>query len=113
MTEREPVGTFECDAILFDLDGVLVDSQAVVVRTWQEWAVEKDLDAGRILEVAHGRRPAEVLRDFAPELDADAEARELERMETNDLEGVLEIEGAGPSPPAGWSTSACRGPRGS
>ena len=94
MTEREPVGTFECDAILFDLDGVLVDSQAVVVRTWHEWAKEKDLDAGRILEVAHGRRPAEVLRDFAPELDADAEARELERMETNDLEGVLEIEGA-------------------
>jgi sugar-phosphatase len=94
MTEREPVRTFECDAILFDLDGVLVDSQAVVVRTWHEWAKEKDLDAGRILEVAHGRRPAEVLRDFAPELDADAEARELERMETNDLEGVLEIEGA-------------------
>jgi sugar-phosphatase len=94
MTEREPVGTFECDAILFDLDGVLVDSQAVVVRTWQEWAVEKDLDAGRILEVAHGRRPAEVVRLFAPHLDADAAARELERMETNDLEGVLEIEGA-------------------
>jgi mannitol-1-/sugar-/sorbitol-6-phosphatase len=94
MTEREPVETFECDAILFDLDGVLVDSQAVVVRTWQEWAVEKDLDAGRILEVAHGRRPAEVVRLFAPHLDADAEARELERMETNDLEGVLEIEGA-------------------
>ena len=94
MTEREPVGTFECDAILFDLDGVLVDSQAVVVRTWHEWAKEKDLDAGRILEVAHGRRPAEVRRDFAPELDADAEARELERMETNDLEGILEIEGA-------------------
>ncbi|HYZ46709.1 MAG TPA: HAD family hydrolase [Actinomycetota bacterium] len=97
MTEREPVRTFECDAILFDLDGVLVDSQAVVVRTWHEWAKEKDLDADdaeRILEVAHGRRPAEVLRDFAPELDADAEARELERMETNDLEGVLEIEGA-------------------
>ena len=94
MTEREPVRTFECDAILFDLDGVLVDSQAVVVRTWQEWAVEKDFDAGRILEVAHGRRPAEVVRLFAPHLDADAEARELERMETNDLEGVLEIEGA-------------------
>ena len=94
MTEREPVGTFECDAILFDLDGVLVDSQAVVVRTWHEWAKEKDLDAGRILEVAHGRRPAEVVRLFAPHLDADAEARELERMETNDLEGVLEIEGA-------------------
>jgi sugar-phosphatase len=107
MTERESVRTFECDAILFDLDGVLVDSQAVVVRTWHEWAKEKDLDAGRILEVAHGRRPAEVVRDFAPELDADAEARELERMETNDLEGVLEIEGArellSSLPTEGWT----------
>jgi mannitol-1-/sugar-/sorbitol-6-phosphatase len=88
------VKTFECDAILFDLDGVLVDSTAVVVRTWRDWAEDRDLDAERILEVAHGRRAAEVVRLFAPDLDADAEARELERIEVEDLDGVLEIEGA-------------------
>jgi sugar-phosphatase len=96
MTEQEDVSvrTFECEAILFDLDGVLVDSTAVVVRTWREWAEERGLDAGRILEVAHGRRAAETVRLFAPDLDADSEARELERIEVNDLDGVLEIEGA-------------------
>jgi mannitol-1-/sugar-/sorbitol-6-phosphatase len=96
MVERKDrfVRTFECEAILFDLDGVLVDSTAVVVRTWREWAEERRLDAGRILEVAHGRRTAETVRLFAPDLDADSEARELERIEANDLDGVLEIDGA-------------------
>jgi FMN phosphatase YigB (HAD superfamily) len=124
MTEQEDVSvrTFECEAILFDLDGVLVDSTAVVVRTWREWAEERGLDAGRILEVAHGRRAAETVRLFAPDLDADSEARELERIEVNDLDGVLKIEGArepqmagpwsrrarGHSRPAGWNMSACR-----
>src|SRR3712207_2036721 len=92
--ENEPSRTFECEAILFDLDGVLVDSHAVVVRTWRDWAEGRGLDAERILEVAHGRRAAEVVRLFAPDLDAEAEARELERIEVEDLEGVLEIEGA-------------------
>jgi mannitol-1-/sugar-/sorbitol-6-phosphatase len=96
MAEREDrfVRTFECEAILFDLDGVLVDSTAVVVRTWREWAEDRGLDAERLLEVAHGRRTAEIVRLFAPALDADSEARELERIEANDLDGVLEIEGA-------------------
>lgn len=96
MAEREDrfVRTFECEAILFDLDGVLVDSTAVVVRTWREWAEDRGLDAERLLEVAHGRRTAETVRLFAPDLDADSEARELERIEANDLDGVLEIEGA-------------------
>lgn len=92
--EDEPLETFECDAILFDLDGVLVDSTAVVERTWRGWAEGRGLDAGRILEVAHGRRATEVVRLFAPDLDADSEARELERIEAGDLDGVLEIEGA-------------------
>ena len=86
--------TFECEGILFDLDGVLVDSTAVVTRTWREWAEARGLDAERILEVAHGRRAAEVVRLFAPDVDAESEARELERIEVEDLEGVLEIEGA-------------------
>jgi sugar-phosphatase len=86
--------TLECDGVLFDLDGVLVDSARVVVRTWHTWARTKGLDAERFMEIAHGRRPAETIRLIAPDLDAEAEAAELERLEVNDTDGILQIEGA-------------------
>jgi sugar-phosphatase len=92
--EDRSVRKFGCEAILFDLDGVLVDSTAVVVRTWRDWARDRGLDAERILEIAHGRPAAETVRLFAPHLDADSEARELERMEAENLDGVLEVDGA-------------------
>ena len=99
--------TFECEAILFDLDGVLVDSNQAVVRAWQGWAEERGMDPERILEVAHGRRTAETIRLVAPDLDADAEASALERSEVDNLDGVLEIAGArellSSLPPDAWT----------
>lgn len=86
--------TFGCDAVLFDLDGVLVDSTGVVERVWKGWADHRGLDAERILGIAHGRRAAETVRLVAPDLDADAEAGELERLEIEDLDGVRVMEGA-------------------
>lgn len=85
---------FPCDAVLFDLDGVLVDSTAVVVQTWRRWAEKRGLDAERIVEFAHGRRAAETVRALAPELDADSEVAALERAEAENLDGVLEVQGA-------------------
>ena len=99
--------TIECDGILFDLDGVLVDSARVVVRTWHTWARHKGLDAERFIEVAHGRRPAETVRLIAPDLDAESEASELERIEAGDTDGILEVEGAlellGTLPEGAWT----------
>jgi sugar-phosphatase len=43
----------ECDAVLFDLDGVLVDSAACVERHWRRWAAEKHLELEEIMRVAH------------------------------------------------------------
>jgi sugar-phosphatase len=85
---------FGCVAVLFDLDGVLVDSTASIERTWRIWAGRHGLDAARIVEFAHGRRSEETLRAFASHLDADAEARELERIELDDAANVLKVEGA-------------------
>ena len=79
---------------MFDLDGVLVDSTASIERTWRIWAGRHGLDAARIVEFAHGRRSEETLRAFASHLDADAEARELERIELDDAANVLKVEGA-------------------
>jgi sugar-phosphatase len=85
---------FECEAVLFDLDGVLVDSTASIERTWRIWAEGHGLDAAKIVEFAHGRRSEETLRSFASHLDEDEEARELERIELEDAANVLKVEGA-------------------
>jgi len=71
-------------AILFDLDGVLVDSEAVVRRTWQRWAERHGVHIPDLVRRAHGRRSVETIRDVAPTLDAEAEARWLESVERSD-----------------------------
>jgi sugar-phosphatase len=99
--------TLECSGVLFDLDGVLVDSARVVVRTWHTWARQRGLAAEPFIAIAHGRRPAETLRLIAPDLDAESEAAELERIEVNDTDGLLEVEGAlqllGTLPEGSWT----------
>jgi sugar-phosphatase len=63
----------ECAAVLFDLDGVLVDSTAYIERQWSDWATSKGLDPELFLRVCHGRRAVETIRLAAPQLDAEAE----------------------------------------
>ena len=66
---------FFCSAILFDLDGVLVDSTRAVDREWRDWARRKGVDGDAIMAIAHGVRTVEVIRRVAPHLDAEAEAQ--------------------------------------
>ena len=86
--------TFVKQAILFDLDGVLVDSTASVARTWRTWAEHHNLDPKKIIPAAHGHRTIETVREFAPHLDAEMEAVELEQAEANNVEGLRLVEGA-------------------
>lgn len=83
-----------CEGVLFDLDGVLVDSTPSVERSWLRWAARHGLDAEKILAVAHGVRAAETIRAFAPHLDAEAETRVLERAEIEDVTSVVRLPGA-------------------
>lgn len=64
---------FECRAVLFDLDGVLVDSTRYVEQQWRHWATAKGLAPEPFLRVCHGRRALETIRLAAPHLDAEAE----------------------------------------
>jgi len=86
--------TFNCAAILFDLDGVLVDSTGSVTRQWRRWAEEQDLDPDKVVGTAHGVRTIEIVRRLAPHLDAGAETLRLEKREADDHEGVSVMPGA-------------------
>lgn len=105
---------FSCAAILFDLDGVLVDSTATVERQWSAWARRKGVDIKAILAISHGRRTSEVIRAAAPHLNADAEAREIEEREAQDHEGLTAVPGAaeliGSVPDGHWGV-VTSGPR--
>ncbi|HME36355.1 MAG TPA: HAD family hydrolase [Candidatus Sulfotelmatobacter sp.] len=83
-----------CSAILFDLDGVLVDSTRAVDREWREWARRKGVDADAVMAIAHGVRTIEVIRRVAPHLDAEAEANAIEKHEAADQRGVTVMPGA-------------------
>jgi sugar-phosphatase len=86
--------TFSCAAILFDLDGVLVDSTGAVDREWRAWARRKGVDGDAVMAIAHGVRTLEVIQRVAPHLNAEAEVRELESREANHQEGVTVMPGA-------------------
>jgi sugar-phosphatase len=88
------VPTFSCAAILFDLDGVLVDSTGAVDREWRAWARRKGVDGDAVMAIAHGVRTLEVIQRVAPHLNAEAEVRELESREANHQEGVTVMPGA-------------------
>lgn len=84
----------DADAVLLDLDGVLVDSSAVVERQWTRWAREHGLDPDEVVREAQGRRQIETVRDLAPHLDAAEEAEKLGRWEAEDTDGLRPVPGA-------------------
>ena len=99
--------SLECNAILFDLDGVLVDSTTRVTETWKQWARKHQLDPAAVIEAAHGRRTIETVRLVAPHLAATEEVATLEATESINTEGVFEVPGARqllqPLPPDAWA----------
>ncbi len=84
----------QCGAILFDLDGVLMDSRVAVERAWTRWAAGHAIDPVAVLAEAHGRRTIDTIRAVAPTLDVEAEARRLEDGESIDFDGVTTLPGA-------------------
>lgn len=85
---------FSAKAILFDMDGVLMDSTPSVERVWRTWAAKHGLDPEYVTGQAHGRRSIETIRAVAPELDAEKENLKVEQMEIDDKEGVRALPGA-------------------
>ncbi len=79
---------FTCRAILFDLDGVLINSSKVIERHWKIWADSHHISFKQLMGIAHGRTSAEIIRLFAPHLDAKQEGFEREAAEGVDVDGL-------------------------
>lgn len=83
-----------CDAILFDLDGVLVDSEAATEDRWRYWAESRDIPFEDVEAVYHGRPMEEVIREVAPHLDAEAETEKMSDVMTAAPEKLRAFDGA-------------------
>ncbi|MEP6574696.1 MAG: HAD-IA family hydrolase [Gemmatimonadota bacterium] len=94
MTEPGTSQIIPAAGLLFDMDGVLVDSRAVVERTWRRWGALHRLDPEPLIRVAHGRRTRETLRDMVPQLATDEEVAWLDGAELVDDEPIPALPGA-------------------
>ncbi|WP_367323490.1 HAD-IA family hydrolase [Streptomyces sp. HUAS ZL42] len=84
-------------ALLLDMDGTLVNSDAVVERVWRRWAARHGLDGDEVLEVVHGRQGHASMAMLLPERPMEQNLADNARMlaeETADREGVVEVPGA-------------------
>jgi len=121
LTNQEPVRyhlamtVITAKAMLFDLDGVLIDSTPAVARVWTQWAIEHGFEPETTVREAHGRPSIETIRELLPDADHEAENREMERREIEDTGGVVPLPGAlellSSLPPSRWAiVTSCTRP---
>jgi mannitol-1-/sugar-/sorbitol-6-phosphatase len=83
-----------CAALLFDMDGVLIDSTPAVARVWTRFALRHGFDPEEVVYRAHGRPSMMTVREYLPNADHLAENKEIERGEIVDLDGIVPLPGA-------------------
>jgi sugar-phosphatase len=81
-------------AFLFDMDGTLLDSSAVVERVWRTWAENHGVDVDALMAAMHGVRSEDTIRRFAkPTTDIAKETDWILQAELGDVEGIIGVEG--------------------
>lgn len=85
-----------CRGLLFDMDGVLVDSTPAVARVWTTWANKFGFEPSDVVRRAHGRPSIATIRELLPDGDHHAEDLEIEKAEIEDIGDVIALPGAGP-----------------
>ncbi|MET9494601.1 HAD-IA family hydrolase [Streptomyces sp. NPDC006552] len=84
-------------ALLLDMDGTLVNSDAVVERVWRRWAATHGLDGDHVMGVVHGRQgyaSMAVLLPERPMAENHADNARMLAAETADMDGVVPVPGA-------------------
>jgi len=87
------MGKIDCRGLLFDLDGVLVDSTPAVARVWTIWARKHGFDPEETVRKAHGRPSLATIRELLPNADHEQENALVERMEIEDVSDVVPLPG--------------------
>lgn len=107
MTNTPPT-TLPCSAILFDCDGVLVDSDASVLKTWTRWAHQMGLDPEAVVAVVHGRRSADTVAALIEPSRQAAALELIDSFEVDEADTATAIPGAAELlaslPPERWAT---------
>jgi mannitol-1-/sugar-/sorbitol-6-phosphatase len=80
--------------VLSDLDGVLVDSHASIMRAWRRWGRAHGVEREAVDAVRHGSPTGEIVATLTPGLDAAAEARALDLGQAEDAGDVVALPGA-------------------
>ncbi|MFF2651978.1 HAD-IA family hydrolase [Streptomyces sp. NPDC058045] len=95
MTATETVLTAR--ALLLDMDGTLVNSDAFVERCWRRWAQDHGLDGDEVIKVVHGRQGYATMALLLPDRPMEQNHSDNARLlaeETSDMEGVVQVAGA-------------------
>ncbi|MBB4063708.1 HAD-IA family hydrolase [Gellertiella hungarica] len=83
------------DAVMFDMDGTLLSSIAVIERVWGRWFTRHGLDPEEWIPRIHGIKAIDVIASLAlPGVDARTEALLIEAEEMEDTDGIMQIDGA-------------------
>jgi sugar-phosphatase len=86
--------SIQCQGFLFDLDGVLVDSTPAVARCWTRFALIHGFDPDTVVRQAHGKPSIATLRELLPNADHQAEDRQMQQWEMEDISDVIALPGA-------------------
>lgn len=81
-------------AVLFDVDGVLLDSAGAHRRVWNSWSLKRGLDPEKVWELTFGRRPEDTVEDAAAHLDPAVERKVLDELLAQEKDTVAPVEGA-------------------
>jgi mannitol-1-/sugar-/sorbitol-6-phosphatase len=80
--------------VLSDLDGVLVDSHASIMRSWRWWGALHGVEEQVIAGIEHGRPSGEVIAAVAPQLDALHESQAIDLRQAGDVDDIVALPGA-------------------
>jgi sugar-phosphatase len=95
MTKKKEYKTIlTCRVLLFNLDGILIDSVTNRERHWSEWAQRHQLEVKPVLDSINEQTTLDIIHKFVPTLPAELEARYLNDMQTLDTRDVVAMPGA-------------------